>query len=293
MDARHIFLQCVLAIIPLTGYVIGDGEFKACAGCKVRLPPCSMAVAALSGKGSAEISQAHAVTEDLCTAYGCVLVLLRSSAKSRPFLCCIYPRSSASLWCGVSGASVFTPFRLGVVVRWQPPVQDSLCPDCWQSSLQALLTNTVLASLDLFSIPVVLPAGKVLISSMQDPRTVMPRLWLDLLTPQGSGLPIHTTSSLQIPPRGTGPNLMPFFPHPTWLCGNISCSFSCIGFLLYSFTVLVFSLFSVRIVLYVDAFLMCLWGKVNSISSYSTILVPLYVLFKRCWLALCYISCGI
>ena len=40
-----------------------------------------------------------------------------------------------------------------------------------------------------------------LVSSMQDPRTGMPRLWINVLTPQGKVPPMWTFSSLQIPPR--------------------------------------------------------------------------------------------
>ena len=60
----------------------------------------------------------------------------------------------------------------------------------------------------------------------------MPKLWLDLLTPQSEGPPMWTFSSFQIPPRDAGPYLIPFFPHHTQLHGDLYCSFGCIAVLL-------------------------------------------------------------
>lgn len=56
MDASHIFPQGVLATIILIGSVVGVGRFKAYTVHKARLPLCSMAIAALSGVGSATLS---------------------------------------------------------------------------------------------------------------------------------------------------------------------------------------------------------------------------------------------
>ena len=53
MNASHIFPQSVLAVIPLIGSVIGVVVSRACSGCWVELPLCSMAVTALSGVKSA------------------------------------------------------------------------------------------------------------------------------------------------------------------------------------------------------------------------------------------------
>ena len=53
-----------------------------------------------------------------------------------------------------------------------------------------------------------------------------------------------------------------FFSHPTLLCLYLSYSLGCTGVLLT-----VSSYFSVRNVLHVDAFLICLWWKVSSTSS--------------------------
>lgn len=50
-------------------------------------------------------------------------------------------------------------------------------------------------------------------------------LWLDLVTLWAEGPPVQTFSSFQIHPRREGPNFMPFFPHSTQLCENLSCSF--------------------------------------------------------------------
>lgn len=38
----------------------------------------------------------------------------------------------------------------------------------------------------------------------------MPRLWLNMLTPQGQGPPLWTFSFLYIPLKSVGPDLMPF-----------------------------------------------------------------------------------
>ena len=64
-----------------------------------------------------------------------------------------------------------------------------------------------------------------LVSSMRDPRTQMPRLWLNLLTPLGASPPVWTFCSLQISPRSTSPNPKPFFFHPTRSHGDLSYSF--------------------------------------------------------------------
>ena len=51
-----------------------------------------------------------------------------------------------------------------------------------------------------------------LVSSVQDPQTGMPRLWVDLFPPQGEGPHVWTFCFLQIPPKGASPDLMPSFP---------------------------------------------------------------------------------
>ena len=52
MDTSHIFSpQGMLAVITLIGDLVGVGRPKACAGCEVGLPLCSLAVTALSGVG--------------------------------------------------------------------------------------------------------------------------------------------------------------------------------------------------------------------------------------------------
>ena len=73
---------------------------------------------------------------------------------------------------------------------------------------------------------------------------------------------------LSDPPRGASADLMRFLL-PNWLRRDLSWSFVRVRLLLS-----VFSKFSVRIVPRVDVFLMCLWGEVNSMLSYSTILIP-------------------
>ena len=87
----------------------------------------------------------------------------------------------------------------------------------------------------------------------------MPRLWHDLLTPQGEDPPMWTFSSLQIPPGGVGPDPTPFFSWPTRLNGDLPFSFACIGFLLP-----VSSYVSMRIIPHLDVFLICLLGEVSS-----------------------------
>ena len=51
IDTSHTFPQGVLAIIPLIGAVIGVVMSRACSGCWVGLPLCSVAIPALSGVG--------------------------------------------------------------------------------------------------------------------------------------------------------------------------------------------------------------------------------------------------
>ena len=55
---------------------------------------------------------------------------------------------------------VFTQLGLGSTVRWQPLVQSSLCPICWQASTLLLLASGVQASAALLSVPAILPAPK-------------------------------------------------------------------------------------------------------------------------------------
>ena len=52
-DASHVFPHGVLATITLIEGVAGDGGARACTGCEVGLPLCSLAVATLSGVESA------------------------------------------------------------------------------------------------------------------------------------------------------------------------------------------------------------------------------------------------
>ena len=83
--------------------------------------------------------------------------------------------------------------------------------------------------------------------------------------PQGAGLPMWTSSPLKIPPRA--PVLSRCLsPQTTQLCGDLSCSFGHIDLLPVS------NWFSVSNVPHGDVFLMCLWGRVSSTSSYSAIL---------------------
>lgn len=175
---------------PLKGCVVGVGEFKTCTGCEVRLPSCSIAIAALSGKRSNETSQAHAIPED-CLSKGLCCTQNQLKVLSL-FLLCVSPFQCMTVaWS--SWTIVPIPFRLGTGVSWQPPVQGALCLDDWQSSLQIESSSLYLLSpLQWFSRQT---------TYLQGLRTVMPRLWLDLLTPKGQGLPIQMVSLLHILPR--------------------------------------------------------------------------------------------
>lgn len=53
MDANHEFPQSVLAVIPLLRDVVGIAVSKACVGCEMGLPLCSVAVIILLWVGSA------------------------------------------------------------------------------------------------------------------------------------------------------------------------------------------------------------------------------------------------
>ena len=59
--ACHIFPQGVLASMTLVVGVAADGEAKACTGCEVGLPLCSVAVTTLSGAGSAPVARVEAL----------------------------------------------------------------------------------------------------------------------------------------------------------------------------------------------------------------------------------------
>ena len=59
--------------------------------------------------------------------------------------------------------------------------------------------------------------------------TGLPSLWLSLLAPQGEGPPMQTFSSFQTLPKAGGPDAP--FVCPTWLHGNLSHTFGCIGVL--------------------------------------------------------------
>lgn len=67
---------------------------------------------------------------------------------------------------------------------------------------------------------------------MQDHRTRVPRLWLNLLTPEDKGPPMQSFSSLQIPPRGTGSHSMPCFDFHINFHSAIIKDFIVRGFLL-------------------------------------------------------------
>ena len=63
-------------------------------------------------------------------------------------------------------------------------------------------------------------------SSMQDPRIGMPRPWLNMLTPQGQGPPLWTSSFLYIPLKSVGPDLMLFSLSSSY---RLCCSFAFIS----------------------------------------------------------------
>ena len=71
-----------------------------------------------------------------------------------------------------------------------------------------------------------------LASFTQDPRTGMPSLWLNPLTPWGGSLPIRSPFSSETPPGGTGPDSSLLLSYPitrvsflqTWLYRSPSAS---------------------------------------------------------------------
>ena len=132
-------------------------------------------------------------------------------------------------------------FRLGNVASRLPV---SLCPDCKQVSIQALLTSRVWAA----------PA---------------PLSQLIFLANKGGSAGFALCGPFLLHRSLPWKPVLPWFlfSHPTWLCGDPSCSFGCIRDLLP-----VSSWFSVKKVPHVDVFLMCLWRMVSFTSSYSTIL---------------------
>ena len=73
------------------------------------------------------------------------------------------------------------------------------------------LGSTVEASPALPSVSVDFLAGKGTCLPHMGTQDGMPQLWLDLLTLQGRCAPVWTFSSLQIPSRGAGPDLMLLF----------------------------------------------------------------------------------
>ena len=91
----------------------------------------------------------------------------------------------------------------------------------------------------------------------------MPTLCLKSLYPQGEGPPMQT-SSLQIPPRVTDPNPMPFFFFLSVLPVYVEIFLAAL-FVQYENSSASFQI-SVRIAPHVDVFLMCLWEEVSSTS---------------------------
>lgn len=89
-------------------------------------------------------------------------------------------------------------------------MQGSLHPDGEQANTHILLMRGVEASPVLLSVSVGFPAGKGLVSPIQDPRTEMHMLQVCQLPLHNEGPPMWMFSSLWMPLRGTGPDLMPF-----------------------------------------------------------------------------------
>ena len=87
--------------------------------------------------------------------------------------------------------------------------------------------------------------------------------WISQELPQREGLPVWTFSPLQIHLKS---------------CPDTSLFFILLSYMeifLASLVIQVICLFSMRIVSHIDVLLIYLWGEVNSISSYTTILIPL------------------
>lgn len=104
----------------------------------------------------------------------------------------------------------------------------------------------------------------------------------------------HVTSTIPFPSVVTvGSSL-----HSFWLSLFLTSLSNSMWIFLYSFGcrrafLSVFRLFSERITLHVDAFLMCLWKEVSSASSYFTIIFSLissYSLPSDCFVFLLFLS---
>lgn len=135
-----------------------------------------------------------------------------------------WPWFCIKLWCGVSRAGVFTPFRLGSVERWWSWVRGSLYPDCWQDNFCVLCVSRVRLS-QLFY-PSGSPSSPGGLSPPQrTPELGCPHCDLTCSSPRAGS--VHAgLLFLTDPSQGTCPNpIFSILPH---LSGDLSSSFSCI-----------------------------------------------------------------
>ena len=145
------------------------------------------------------------------------------------------------------------------------PVQASLCPDCQQNSAHTSLENRIWASTALLSDLVGFPVSKWACLSTQDPRTGMPET---CLLPRVRGLPLQTFSSLQSFP-GCRSQPSAFF---SVLPDDMEISLAALGVQEFFCQFLVgfpWELF------HTSVYFWCVVLEINSMFSYSTILVPL------------------
>ena len=108
-----------------------------------------------------------------------------------------------------------------------------------------------------------------LVFPVSDPRAGVPNRWFTLLTPQEVSPHPWNSPLLCVPSQGCRSQPDHVSSLPTQFHVDFSYSLVCMRVFLP-----VSSLFSVRIALYVEIFLMCSWEEVSSVSSYS-IFIPL------------------
>ena len=72
----------------------------------------------------------------------------------------------------------------------------------------------------LLLVPLAFQPAKGLVCPVSDPRTGVPNMWLNQLTPQGRSPLMYSPFSFEFPPSRTGPDLItsfPFLPDSMWI----------------------------------------------------------------------------
>ena len=116
--------------------------------------PCLAQGCGIEETGACAWLAVGAMALQLCCHQGCSVSAVVATTQQRPggHVCVLqsgllpglgFPRSSASLWCGVGGPGVFAQLGFRSTVRWQPLGQTSFCPVWWQASTHILLPSGV------------------------------------------------------------------------------------------------------------------------------------------------------